>query len=219
MDHALHVNMKWMSVPAALVVALSSAGAAASEGAIGDDMRAYYRGERTSAFVIGGIGLAGAAGGAALLTRDSDFARGLGVPLVALGGLEAIGAVVYAFEVDAEVDRYSSLLVRDPAGYRRVELDHIEGTTQRFAGYRLAELTLTLAGIGAATYGFVADRDAWKGAGLGVAAMAAPLLVIDTINQSRAVSYRERVRAMKPAITVTPGAVGAPWSLSIAGRF
>lgn len=35
---------------------------------------------------------------------------------------------------------------------------------------RASELALVVAGAGVATYGFVSDKDVWKGVGIGVAA-------------------------------------------------
>lgn len=190
-----------------------------SRAAIGDDLRSYYAGERASAYVVGGLGLAAIGGGSVLVTRGTDFARGLGWSLLAIGTVDVIGAVFYAFQVAAQVDRYESLLAHDPVEYRHVEGDHITATTSRFVGYKLGELGLVLTGAGIATYGFASNRDAWKGAGIGVAAMALPVLVIDTINGARAARYRDRVREFQPTVAVTPGVSGAPWTLAVGGKF
>src|SRR5579883_2479930 len=131
---------------------------------IDGDLRDYYGGERTSAWVVLGIGVPAAVAGGVLAAQPGDFSRGLGWPMLTMGAVEAIGAVFYAVRVGGEIDHYESLLARDPAAYRAEELDHIEGTTSRFVGYRLGELAFTLAGAGIATYGFASWRDAWKGA-------------------------------------------------------
>jgi len=192
---------------------------APSRAAIGDDLRSYYAGERNSAYVVGGLGVLAIGGGSALVTRDTDFARGLGWSLLAIGTVDVIGAVFYTFQVASQVERYESLLAQDPAEYKHVEGDHITGTTSRFVGYKLGELGLVLTGAGIATYGFASGRDAWKGAGIGVAAMALPVLVIDTINGARAARYRDRVREFQPTVAVTPGVSGAPWTLAVGGKF
>jgi hypothetical protein len=120
--------------------------------------------------------------------------------------------------VGGEIDHYESLLARSPTDYRAQELDHIDGTTSRFVGYRLGELGLTLAGAGIAAYGFAADRDAWKGVGIGVGGMALPFLIIDTVNNARATRYRDRVRGFQPTVGVAPSPAGG-WTLSLAGSF
>lgn len=191
--------------------------ARADGGSIDADLRDYYGGERTSAYVVIGIGVPAAVAGGILAAQSTDFGRGLGWPMLTMGAIEAVGAVFYAVRVGDEIDHYESLLAKDPADYRAKELDHIDGTTSRFVGYRLGELGLTLAGVGIATYGFAANRDAWKGAGIGVGGMALPFLVIDTINNGRAQRYRARVQGFQPTVGVAPTAGG--WSFAVVGTF
>ena len=182
------------------------------------DLQGYYGGERTSAYVVGTMGAAAAAGGGYLVTRDSDFARGLGWPWLVMGGLEAVGAVFYAFQVGGEVRHYEGQLARDPAAYRAEELDHLHGTSSRFVVYRAVELALTLGGAGVAAYGLATNRDAWKGAGLGVGSLALPFFVIDTINDARASRYLEDVRRYQPTVGVGPAGGQGGWLISVGGR-
>jgi hypothetical protein len=214
---AAGVALAFASIPCASPAAADDAPAARA--AMGDDMRGYYAGERNSAYVVGGLGVAALGGGGALVTRDGDFARGMGWALVSIGAIDVVGAIFYTFQVSSQVDRYESLLAHDPGEYKRVEYDHISGTTSRFVGYKLGELGLVLTGAGIATYGFSSNRDAWKGAGIGVAAMALPVLVIDTINGARAARYRDSVHDFRPTIAIEPGVSGQPWSFAVGGRF
>ena len=124
------------AVALTLAAAVTAWGTAARADDVHGDLQGYYDGERVSAYVVGGMGAAAAAGGAYLVTRDSDFARGLGWPWLVMGGLETGGAVFYAFQVGGEIDHYGSQLARDPAAYRAEELDHLRGTSSRFVGYR-----------------------------------------------------------------------------------
>jgi hypothetical protein len=188
-----------------LAVAVTSTAALADEPhaskeALSQDLHSYYGGERTSAYFVAVLGALSVAGGAVLVTRDTDFARGLGWPLLTLGALEGIGAVIYAFQVGAEIRHYQATLDRDPGAYQRDELAHMHGTTTRFVFYRLAELGLALGGIAAASYGFAANVDTWKGIGIGVTSLALPLLLIDTINNARASHYIAEVRSYEPVI-------------------
>lgn len=181
------------------------------------DLRSYYGGERTSAYVVAGLGAASVGSGAYLVTRDSDFARGLGWPLLTMGALEGVGAVFYAFEVGSEIEHYEGLLDSDPARFKREELEHIDGTTSRFVFYRATELALTLGGAGIATYGFAADKDLWKGIGIGVTAIGLPFLIIDTINNTRAQRYQDQVSAFSPGVSVK--LQHRDWMMSFGGRF
>ena len=197
------------------VLAFAGPSLAADEPPVASSLGSYYGGERTSADLVMGIGAVSMGLGASLVTRDSDVARGAGWPLLTIGALEGIGAVFYAFQVDAEIAHYEGLLARDPVAYRRTELTHIHGTTSRFNLYRAIELGLALVGAGLATYGFVAQSDVYKGAGIGIAAEAIPFFIIDTFNQARAARYEAEVRRFTPTIGVQAGS----WSLSFAGRF
>lgn len=166
--------------------------------AIDVDLHGYYHGEEVAAYVIGGTGAAAAGVGAVLATRSDDFSRGLGWSWLSFGGLEAIGAVFYALQVDGEITHYESVLARDPAAYRDEELGHIAGTSRRFVVYRAVEIGLTLAGASLATYGLATSKDAWTGTGVGIGSLALPLVVIDAFNDARAERYMDHVRAFDP---------------------
>jgi hypothetical protein len=214
--------------PAALVVVLNVAGAAAGpvaaeqdapapRAAVEADMLSYYAGEATSAYVILGLSVAYIGAGIPLTIQSSNFERGLGVPLLSLGVLEGIGSVFYAFQVQAEIRHYSALLASDPDGFRKVELTHIEGTQSRFWIYRAVELGLTLVGVGFATYGFIANQDLYKGIGIGLVAIGLPFFIIDTINNGRAARYHDRLKHFDPTLAVQKDERG--WRLAFGARF
>ncbi len=195
-----------------------------SHQAVSDDLHSYYGGESRSAYAILALGAASAYAGTILVTRNADFSRGLGWPLLTLGVLEGLGAIYYVFQVRSEVRHYESSLAQDAHGYQRDELAHMHGTRSRFVGYRLTEFALLLAGVGVATYGFVANRDAWKGAGIGISAVALPFVIIDTVNDARAKHYEETVRRFDPVadaprkVEIAPIA-STPWYVSYSGTF
>ncbi|HEY6462422.1 MAG TPA: hypothetical protein VIY73_19775 [Polyangiaceae bacterium] len=187
---------------------------------VGADLRGYYGGEKASAYFVGATGLAAAAGGGFLVTRDTDLARGLGGAWLAMGSLEAIGAVIYALQVGGEIHHYEAALARDPAGYRVEEIDHLCGTSSRFVVYRAVELSLALAGAGAATYGFASGKGAWQGAGIGVASLSLPFFVLDSINDARASRYLDEVRRFQPSVGIAPGdSHHGGLAVSLAARF
>lgn len=190
------------------------------------DLDGYYGGERASAYFVAVLSLLSVGAGSVLVTQSSDFERGLGWPLIGLGALEGIGAIIYAFQVGAEIRHYDTALAKDPAAYRREELAHIHGTSSRFVFYRLTELGLFLGGVGVATYGFAAHSDTWKGIGVGVASIALPFLVIDTINNGRAVRYEDHVHGFDPTPIVSdaersalPRPTATPFYITYGGRF
>ncbi len=185
--------------------------------AIDGDIISYYGGEATSAYVILGLSVAYLGAGVPLITLNSDFARGLGVPLLSLGVLEGIGAVFYAFQTHAELVHYRASLAGDPEGFRREELAHIEGTRSRFIYYRSIELALTLAGLGFGTYGFIANRDLYKGLGIGLFAIGLPFLIIDTINNGRLGRYHDRLLRFDPKLALQRDQQG--WRLALNARF
>lgn len=146
-----------------------------------------------------GLSALSVGGGAVLLTRNTDFARGLGWPLLVLGAIEGVGALFYSFQVNAETRHYQSSFAANPSAFRDEEITHMRGTTERFVFYQATELGLTLAGAGVAFYGLAADKDTFKGAGLGLLAIGFPFLVIDAVNQSRASRYLDHVQRLDVA--------------------
>ena len=208
------------------MLALVEPPAIVTQAEVTHDLDAYYAGEGLSADVVTGIGSFCALGGIGLVTRDGDFARGLGWPLLILGTLEGVGAVFYRYQVADETRHYHAALAANAKSFREEELAHMRGTTRRFVFYQATELALTLTGTGVAIYGFAADKDAVKGVGLGLAAIGLPFLVIDAINQGRATRYRDAVDRFDPSLPETGTRASAlaparptPWMLSYGVSF
>jgi hypothetical protein len=196
---------------------LGAAQEAVPRAAIDGDIVSYYDGEALSAYVILGFSVAYLGAGVPLVTLNSDFARGLGVPLLSLGVLEGIGGILYAVQTHAELVHYRAVLANDPEGFRKEELTHIEGTRSRFIYYRSVELALTLAGLGFGTYGFIANQDLYKGLGIGLFAIGLPFLIIDTINNSRLGRYYSRLQRFDPKLALQKDASG--WRLALGAKF
>ena len=118
----------------ALVIFASAAAHAQSisPAVIEGDLLGYYGGEAASVYIVGSLSIAAIGAGVPMVIANNDVARGMGWPLLILGGLELIGAFIYGFEVAAETDRYRALLHDDPAAFQRVESAHIRGTTESF---------------------------------------------------------------------------------------
>lgn len=190
----------------------------------------YYSGEMTSSFLFVGVGALHAGVGVYSLTRDGDFAKSFGWSSVILGALTAIGGGGYGFTVAPRAKHFEELAAKDPVKYRSEELEHIQGTNDRFALYLGFEITETIVGAGVATYGFAKDKDVVKGIGLATAIQGVSLLALDIPGALRAQSYRNLVRdrfgakvsakaTLRPRVGVVPGSGREPWLLSVAGSF
>jgi len=196
-----------------VLIALFAAPARADD--IRDEMHGYYAGERASAVVFGSLGLASLAGGIVLVTRPEDLPRGFGVPLIALGALEALGGLYYALQVGGEIRHYDEAYAKDRAAFRKEEIAHIHGTRSRFVWYLLMEATFLATGIGIAIGGFAANEDVLKGVGLGISTIWAPFLITDCINNARAASYANALDKFDPSVAIS----GKGFTLGYSGRF
>jgi hypothetical protein len=186
---------------------------------MGDDLLAYYGSERTTGYLFAAVGVASAVAGTVLVTRSEDFSRGLGWSVLSLGALELLGGAFYVLQVGGEIDHYTKLLGSDPPAFKTEEALHIHGTTSRFVFYRVAELVVAAAGVGVAAYGFAANRDPWKGAGIGIAGEALTLFALDAYGQTRATRYEDQLHRFEPTLALSLGTPGAPWGLGLRGAF
>nr|HEX4316049.1 hypothetical protein [Kofleriaceae bacterium] len=201
-----------------LGITLLLAGSATARADDGDPtLDTYYGGEQTSAYVIGSVGVAGVATGAVLVSRRDELSRALGWTGIALGGVEVLGSIGYTFQVHRELRDYHAMQASDAARYRAVEEDHLRGVGDRFVGYRAAELALVAGGGAAAAYGFASGHAGWQGVGLGVAALALPLAIIDTLNNRRAHRYLHALERGHDTLSVAPLDRGV--ALSLGGHF
>lgn len=187
--------------------------------AIAEDMHAYYRGERGTAYAFMVFSTLSLVAGAVLVTRDNDFARGLGWPAIAVGAIEILGGTGYLFQVNSSYKRASELLERDPVAYKRVELAQIRATSTRYTIYRSLELGLGILGAAAATYGFASKREFWAGLGVGLAIQAFTSFTIDSFGGNRTCRYENRLSAFAPGVSVSGGPGDRSVLVSLGGRF
>jgi len=89
--------MNARALPFALCCLVFAAPCAADDGgpvsraAMERGMLSYYGGEYASACLGMALGVTSVGVGGALVTRDGDFERGLGWPLLSLGAIESVG--------------------------------------------------------------------------------------------------------------------------------
>lgn len=202
----MRITKSRRAVGVALAIGFSTAsGAQADESpvtrqVIATDMRAYYQSEKNASYLMLAVGVFSMGASGVSFERSTDFSRGLGGSLLTLGALEAIGAVTYLFTVNGEIADWSAALASDPGDFKARESVHIQGTTDRFFYYRIGEAAVLAAGVGAAVYGFAANRDLWKGIGLGAAFEAAVLFTVDSFGQRRALDYKDELGRFQPTL-------------------
>jgi hypothetical protein len=181
--------------------------------------REYYSTEMKTAFLFVGYGAVTAGAGGVSLTESGDFAHGFGGSSLILGSVTAIAGLAYGAAVKLRGDYFTGLAKSDPARFQQEEGDRIAGTNKRFYLYLGSELVETLAGIGIATYGFVAKNDLYKGIGAGTALQGIGLFVIDAPGWGRAAKYQDDVRRFDPKVGVTMGGGTRPWAATVSQAF
>ena len=190
-----------------------------SRAAMAENIRTYYHGERITSYSFMIFSTLSLAAGGVLATRDNDFARGLGWPMLGVGLIEIFGGTAYLFQMNSRLDRYSALIDRDPVSYKREELAETSGTARRYTMYRTIDVVLTLVGAGIATYGFAEKRDLVAGFGAGLAFEALTSFSIDSFGSFRTTKYKGEIERFDPNIAVQGGASNSPLSFSVSGKF
>jgi len=183
------------------------------------DVHEYYDTEFNDGLWFVAYGAVSAVSGAISLSRDGDFEKGYGWSTLILGGLTALGGAGYSLTVVPRREHFTALFERDPAKFKTEEAEHIAGTNSRFVLYLGGEAAETLAGIGIATYGFIKDKDLYKGAGIGVALEGIGLLLIDGPGAVRAARYQNEVRRFNPSVALSIGGGLRPWGVQVGHRF
>jgi hypothetical protein len=172
--------------------------------AMNNALVSYYDGEKAEGLIFLGTGVFSIGLGSYLVTRDSRFARGAGVPTLAVGVLQTIFAASYHAGIDGKVKDLRKQLDADPAAHRKKEIDRIAGVNRRFVIFRYAELGIIAAGATLATVGFVKKIDTLKGLGIGLAVESALFLSLDFFAERRAHQYRDKLERVPVAISVDP---------------
>ena len=175
----------------------------------------YFDGEKRGGLVLIGMGAVGLGTGGALLSLDSEVARGAAIPALFFGGLHvAAGGFVWIVS-NRRRGQVSGQEASDAAGFARRERVRMATVETQFTALKIVEATLVAAGAGIAVYGFQTDRDRWAGIGLGLAAESAATLVFDIVAAKRAGRYVRRLESLK--LTVAPSMHG--FSAAIGGSF
>ena len=201
----------------AAVVTPGAARAAGPEDDARAGMREYFAGEKAAAPLLAGPGVASlGAGGLLLAASDSDFVRGVAVPTLALGAVEATVGLVLGLRTDAQVARLDGELRASPAAFYAGESRRIAGVRRDLTTLLFTELALTGVGAGAMAVGGFTRSPVVQGVGLGVALQASVLFVFDTFALARAERY---AGALERLAHLRAGAGDGAWSVGYGATF
>jgi len=171
-------------------------------------MHDYFAAEESSGYLWGGVGLAALGGGAVLLTRDSELARGMSYPILAVGLIQTVVGGVLLIRTDAKIEDNDRKLAQNERVFRDDELARIKRVNSTFLVLEIAEAAII---AGGATLAIASKNERWKGVGLGLAIQGVAMLTLDGVASARAHRYQEALEHV--TVSVSPG------MLTIAGSF
>lgn len=172
------------------------------------DMRAYFWGEKWEGPFFMGVGAAGLLAGSALAAQDSDFMRGTGYPMIAIGAVQALAGAIIFFRTDAQLARLEKLLAERPSELRERELKRIRRINLQFELLAAAESMLIIGGGITASVGAARKNDLLKGVGLGLVIESVATLTLDLFAAQRALRYTNSLTRFDVAL-LGGGAAGA----------
>jgi hypothetical protein len=153
------------------------------------EMKRYFFGEKWQGPFFMGTGAAGLVIGSSLAAQDSDFMRGTGYPMIAVGALQALVGAIIFFRTDAQLARLERLLDQNPTELRARELSRIRRINLQFELLAATESLLLVGGAITATAGAARRNDLLKGVGLGLVIESVATLALDLVAAQRALRY------------------------------
>lgn len=163
------------------------------------DMHDYFDGETAEAWVFLGVG-ALALGGATygIGFSDDPYLEGAGWPVGVVGLIQVAAGLVLLARTPGQVDDLDAQLDSDPSAYRTDELTRMTTVNDQFDLLAIVEVGLIAAGAGLAIWGFLDDEPFAAGLGVGLAAQAAIMLVLDLFAAAHADTYTAALDAFTP---------------------
>jgi hypothetical protein len=183
-----------------LVAVLSWATPASAQvDAMRADMHHYFDGEAAEAWVFLGVGAIALGGATYGIGFGGDpYLEGAAWPVGIVGLIQIAAGLVLLARTPGQVDDLDAQLDTDPAAYRTGELTRMTTVNDQFDLLAIVEVGLIVAGAGFATWGFLDDEPFAAGLGLGLAAQAAIMLVLDLFAAARADTYTAALDAFTP---------------------
>lgn len=163
------------------------------------DMHHYFAGESAEGWVFLGIGTLALGGAAyAAFGTDDEALHGAAWPVAIIGAIQLAAGLVLEIRTPGQVDDLDAQLDSAPAEFRDAELTRMEAVAVQFDWLAVTEVALILAGGGLATWALLDDEPFWAGVGIGLAAQAAIMLVLDLFAAARADDYIESLERFTP---------------------
>lgn len=167
----------------------------------------YFAGETRQGYAWAAVGAVSITLGSLGLASDSDLARGMGYPMLAVGAIQLGAGVVSWISPPRRLRRARAAVAVDAEAYRVAERKRMGRVVVGFRALRVAEVAMMVIGAGLAIGGARTDRDVLVGIGGGIAFQGLAMLALDAPAEGRAERYVERL-----SVSVAPGGVAVGWN-------
>jgi len=152
-------------------------------------MTKYFLGEKNQGY---GWGLAGGAAltlGAGLWTVDKPFERAMSYPILAVGLVESVVAVLSLVRPDGRIKANEERIAQNPGLFLNEERARIRTVNRFFVGIEIFETAVAITGIGLVGAGLHDHDKTLEGVGTGLVVQGAAMFLLDSIAHERAVRY------------------------------
>ena len=153
----------------------------------------YFAAEKLESWFFLGVGLAALAV-AAWLWATGSGARGMAVPLVLVGLIQAVVGASVGLRTDAQVAALTAQLEREPKGLQAAEVPRMEKVMANFTLYKVVELAVLLGGVALTV--FLRRSEFAYFAGVGCVLQGSLMLVLDLFAEHRGEAYLAALRAL-----------------------
>ena len=205
---------RWIACALALCVA-PTARAADSPSPLRAELEAYFEGEWRAGFAFGGVGLATAGAGVALVLQDDPLLQGMSYPILAVSGIELVVGIVLLARTHRQVAGLRARLAADPDRFRGAETTRVQRVVRSFGWVEAIEITLMVGGAVTALCGWGRDEDLVAGIGTGIALQSTAMLTLDLFADARAHRYLGALQRARVAV----GSARDALTFGVGGRF
>ncbi len=158
-----------------------------------DQLPVYFAAEKHEALLFLLVGLAAIGLSIWLVTSHNSY-RGMAYPLVVVALIQiAVGWTVHS-RTDGQVVQLTAQLDADPLAFVSDETSRMATVIRNFHIYKAIEIALLLCGVLMTLMS--RQTEVFYGAGVGLVAQAALMLVLDLFAEKRAYEYVDAVRGL-----------------------
>lgn len=194
----MHANTStWMlaglvamtAVTARAEAPLTPSPAAVDAALMRERMTTYFDGEQRTGVFAASFGLLSVGTGIGLWATGGRVERGVAVPLMVMGTLQAALGFALSLRTPHQVKRLDAQLTGAPADFAAAERERMHRVNSRWWLYRAVEVSVAFSGILVAGAGGATDTQAAVGVGFGLVGEALVMLLIDHFAEARAGAY------------------------------